>query len=193
MGSSWSSFMSPFYGWLINMGWMDFKCRVIFIGLDCAGKTTILYKKKLQDENIMTTPTLGFNVENIQVNNIQLTVWDIGGQTKFREQWKHYYQNCDALIFVVDSSDQDRFPKVREALHEAAKSSELSNVPLLIFANKQDLPKAMEPSELSTHLNIKDLPQYKNGCIHVQGTIAKRDEGLDEGLQWLSKQLKNML
>ena len=72
------------------------------LGLDAAGKTTALYKLKM-NEMVTTIPTIGFNVETLQHKNLEMTVWDVGGQDKIRQLWKHYYENTDALIFLVDS------------------------------------------------------------------------------------------
>merc|ERR1719390_328238 len=87
--------------------------RILMVGLDAAGKTTILYKLKL-GEVITTIPTVGFNVEEVQYKNINFTVWDIGGQDKIRKLWRYYYQNTQGLIFVVDSNDRERIGDARE-------------------------------------------------------------------------------
>ena len=77
--------------------------RILMVGLDAAGKTTILYQLKI-GEIVKTTPTIGFNVETLDYKNRNFTVWDVGGTDKIRALWKHYYQNTDGLIFVVDSN-----------------------------------------------------------------------------------------
>uniref|UniRef100_A0A668TB44 Uncharacterized protein n=1 Tax=Oreochromis aureus TaxID=47969 RepID=A0A668TB44_OREAU len=81
--------------------------RILMVGLDAAGKTTILYKLKL-GEIVTTIPTIGFNVETVEFKNISFTVWDVGGQDKIRPLWRHYFQNTQGLIFVVDSNDRER-------------------------------------------------------------------------------------
>lgn len=93
------------------------------VGLDAAGKTTILYKLKL-GEIVTTIPTIGFNVETVEYKNICFTVWDVGGQDKIRPLWRHYFQNTQGLIFVVDSNDRDR-------INEAEK--ELQNMVINVF------------------------------------------------------------
>ncbi|XP_031276708.1 ADP-ribosylation factor-like [Pistacia vera] len=80
--------------------------RILMVGLDAAGKTTILYKLKL-GEIVTTIPTIGFNVETVEYKNISFTVWNVGGQDKIRPLWRHYFQNTQGLIFVVDSNDRD--------------------------------------------------------------------------------------
>merc|ERR1712190_589882 len=91
--------------------------RILMVGLGAAGKTTILYKLKL-GEVVNTTPTIGFNVETVEYKNISFNVWDVGGQDKIRLLWRHYYQNTQGLIFVVDSNDRERIDENREELHK---------------------------------------------------------------------------
>ncbi|XP_023384660.1 ADP-ribosylation factor 5 isoform X2 [Pteropus vampyrus] len=91
--------------------------RILMVGLDAAGKTTILYKLKL-GEIVTTIPTIGFNVETVEYKNICFTVWDVGGQDKIRPLWRHYFQNTQGLIFVVDSNDRER---VQESADELQK------------------------------------------------------------------------
>ena len=86
--------------------------RALMLGLDAAGKTTSLYKLKL-GEVVSSVPTIGFNVETVEFQNVKFTVWDVGGQDKIRQLWKHYYQNTQALIYVVDSSDKERVDLAR--------------------------------------------------------------------------------
>jgi len=103
------------------------------VGLDAAGKTTILYKLKL-GEIVTTIPTIGFNVETVEYKNISFTVWDVGGQDKIRPLWRHYFQNTQGLIFVVDSNDRDRIGEARDELHRMLNEDELRDAALLIFA-----------------------------------------------------------
>lgn len=110
--------------------------RILMVGLDAAGKTTILYKLKL-GEIVTTIPTIGFNVETVEYKNISFTVWDVGGQDKIRPLWRHYFQNTQGLIFVVDSNDRERVGEARDELHRMLQEDELRDAVLLIFANKQ--------------------------------------------------------
>uniref|UniRef100_A0A4X2KWF3 ARF GTPase 1 n=1 Tax=Vombatus ursinus TaxID=29139 RepID=A0A4X2KWF3_VOMUR len=121
--------------------------RILMVGLDAAGKTTILYKLKL-GEIVTTIPTIGFNVETVEYKNISFTVWDVGGQDKIRPLWRHYFQNTQGLIFVVDSNDRERVNEAREELMRMLAEDELRDAVLLVFANKQ----AKEP--LSFQLRI---------------------------------------
>uniref|UniRef100_A0A3B5BMM9 ADP-ribosylation factor 4-like n=1 Tax=Stegastes partitus TaxID=144197 RepID=A0A3B5BMM9_9TELE len=135
--------------------------RILMVGLDAAGKTTILYKLKL-GEIVTTIPTIGFNVETVEYKNISFTVWDVGGQDKIRPLWRHYFQNTQLL------------------------EDELKDAVLLVFANKQDLPNALTVSELTEKLGLQAL---RNKTWYIESTCATQGTGLYEGLDWLSKEL----
>ncbi|XP_043910436.1 ADP-ribosylation factor 1-like [Protopterus annectens] len=169
------------------MGFSGMKARILMLGLDAAGKTTILYKLKL-NEAITTVPTIGFNVETVEpMKNVSFTVWDVGGQTKIRALWRHYFTTTDGLIFVVDSADAERFSEVREELKAVLEDVEMRTVPFVILANKQDLPGARRPSELVDALCLRKLHGHE---WHMQGCCAVNGDGLVEGLQKLSELVK---
>ena len=129
------------------------------VGLDAAGKTTILYKLKL-GEVVTTIPTIGFNVETVEYKNISFTVWDVGGQDKIRPLWRHYYQNTQGLIFVVDSNDRERVEAAKDELHRMLSEDELSESVVLVFANKQDLPNAFSAAELTDRLGLQSTTTF---------------------------------
>lgn len=158
--------------------------RILMLGLDAAGKTTILYKLKL-GEVLTTIPTVGFNVETVQYKKIEFTVWDIGGQEKIRPLWRHYFQNTQGLIFVIDTNDNERVEECSNELHNILTSDELKNVKLLVFANKQDLPHAMSITDLTYKLKLYTI-KHK---WHIQACCAISGYGIYEGLDWLSKVL----
>ncbi|CAM0947277.1 unnamed protein product [Alopecurus aequalis] len=112
--------------------------RVVMLGLDAAGKTTILYRLHM-GEVLSTVPTVGFNVEKVQYKNVAFTVWDVGGQEKLRPLWKMYLSNSDALIYVVDSLDRERIGDARQEFQTIIKDPLMANSIILILANKQDL------------------------------------------------------
>jgi len=159
--------------------------RILMVGLDAAGKTTILYKLKL-GEIVTTIPTIGFNVETVEYKNISFTVWDVGGQDKIRPLWRHYFQNTQGLIFVVDSNDRERIAEAQDELQKMLQEDELRDAVLLVFANKQDLPNAMSASELTEKLGLQNL---RNRRWYIQATCAVQGDGLYEGLDWLSNEL----
>jgi ADP-ribosylation factor 1/2 len=159
--------------------------RILMVGLDAAGKTTILYKLKL-GEIVTTIPTIGFNVETVEYKNISFTVWDVGGQDKIRPLWRHYFQNTQGLIFVVDSNDRERISEANEELQKMLREDELRDAVLLVFANKQDLPNAMSVSEVTDKLGLHSVTNRK---WYIQSTCATTGDGLYEGLDWLSNSL----
>ncbi|KAB5512298.1 hypothetical protein DKX38_029326 [Salix brachista] len=185
--------------------------RVVMLGLDAAGKTTILYKLHI-GEVLSTVPTIGFNVEKVQYKNVVFTVWDVGGQEKLRPLWRHYFNNTDGLIYVVDSLDRERIGKAKEEFQTIIRDPFMLNSVILVFANKQDMALtshvlaeeflalrfwtleiskkgAMTPMEVCEGLGLLEL---KNRKWHIQGTCALRGDGLYEGLDWLSGTFKEM-
>ncbi|XP_071349588.1 ADP-ribosylation factor 4-like [Trachinotus anak] len=158
--------------------------RILMVGLDAAGKTTLLYRLKLA-EVVTTIPTVGFNVETVEYKNVSFTVWDVGGQTVIRPLWRHYYTNTQGLIFVIDSNDPERIKEAAHELHGMLEEDELRGVAILVFANKQDLPRAMSVSDVTTALGLSGISQP----WFVQASCAVSGTGLVEGLDWLSNQI----
>merc|ERR1711879_815528 len=152
--------------------------RILMVGLDAAGKTTILYKLKL-GEVVTTIPTIGFNVETVEYKNIKFTVWDMGGQDKIRKLWRYYYQNTQGLIFVIDSNDHGRIEDAREELTKIVSEDEMRDAVVLVFANKQDLPTAMTGAEVSEKLGLQNMCHRQ---WFIQSTCATTGDGLYEGL-----------
>ncbi|XP_060925835.1 uncharacterized protein LOC133000012 [Limanda limanda] len=158
--------------------------RILMVGLDAAGKTTLLYRLKLA-EVVNTIPTIGFNVETVEYKNVSFTVWDVGGQTVIRPLWRHYYTNTQGLIYVVDSNDPERIKEAADELHRMLEEDELRGVALLVLANKQDLPRAMSVSDITAALSLSGISQP----WVVQASCAVSGAGLVQGLDWLSTQV----
>ncbi|KAG3268137.1 ARF4-like [Ictidomys tridecemlineatus] len=157
MGLTISSLFSRLFG--------KKQMRILMVGLDAAGKMTI--KLKL-GETVPTIPTI------VEYKNMCFTVWDVGGQDKIRPLWRHYFQNSQGLIFVLDSNDGERIQEGAQVLQKMLGEDELQDAVLLLFANKQDLPNAT-----SLH----------NRTWYVQAACATQGTGLYEGLDWLSNEL----
>ncbi|OQR94931.1 ADP ribosylation factor 79F-like isoform 1 [Achlya hypogyna] len=154
--------------------------RLVVIGLDATGKTTILYKLKT-GEVVSTMPTTGFNVETIVHKGLSFTVWDLFAQSKMRTFWHWYYENMSALVFVVDAHDRARIESARDVLHKVLADDRLGEAALLVFANKQDLPNAMRAAEIA---RVLQLDVCQRNC-HVQECCATTGEGLSAGLDWV--------
>jgi len=177
--------MGLYFGKLFDRLTAKKDMRILMVGLDAAGKTTILYKLKL-GEVVTTIPTIGFNVETVEYKSINFTVWDVGGQDKIRPLWRHYYQNTQGLIFVIDSNDRDRIGEAREELSKMLAEDEMRDAVCLVFANKQDLPNAMSAAEITEKLG---LSQLRNRQWYIQSTCATNGDGIYEGFDWLTGKL----
>ncbi|KAI5833498.1 ARF/SAR superfamily [Schizophyllum commune Tattone D] len=147
----------------------DQDVRILMLGLDSAGKTTILYRLQI-GEVVSTIPTIGFNVETVQYKNI-------------KPYWRCYFPNTAAIIYVIDASDHARIPTSRNELLTMLSEEELKGVPLLVFCNKQDIEGAMKPEDISEQLGLAG--GEKTRPWSVRGSCATKGEGLEDGLDWL--------
>ena len=159
--------------------------KIIILGIQNAGKTTILYRLSL-GQLVKTTPTIGSNVEELTYNNVKFQAWDLGGQESTRTVWDVYYMNTDAVVFVIDSQDDEYFEESKAEFHKLLKNSNLKNAILLIFANKQDLPGAKPVNQI---IEDYELNTIKNHMWFIQPCSAVKGEGLINGIKWLSEQL----
>ena len=166
--------------------------RILMVGLDSAGKTSILYRLKLGKLPTTVVPTHldrgpRFGVEVVQYKDTYFTLWDVSGIEANRPLWKHYFQNAQGLIFVVDANDRDRIEEVRRELNKLLNDEELNGVVFLVFANKQDLPNAMDVEEIRDKLGLYDI----NGrSCYIKPLCTLSGVGLSEGLDCLVNELK---
>lgn len=156
--------------------------KILILGLDGAGKTTIVNRLKL-GEVTTTVPTIGFNIETVQYNRAKLAIWDVGGQTKIRMLWKHYFQGTNGIIFVIDSTDKERLELAKKELHSLLANQELTDATLLVMANKEDLG-GMRVDEIKETL---ELETTKNRKWNIQSCSAKTGSGITGGFDWLCK------
>ncbi|XP_012143898.1 ADP-ribosylation factor-like protein 3 isoform X2 [Megachile rotundata] len=164
----------------------DKELRLLLLGLDNAGKTTIL--RSLASEDItQVTPTQGFNIKSVQSEGFKLNVWDIGGARKIRPYWRNYFENTDVLIYVVDSADIKRLEETGQELSELLLEEKLRGVPLLVYANKQDLGQAVTAAEIAEGLGLHNI---KDRDWQIQSCIATEGKGVKEGLEWACKNIK---
>lgn len=161
--------------------------KVIIVGLDNAGKTTILYQL-LMNEVVHTSPTIGSNVEEVVWKNIRFLMWDIGGQESLRAAWNTYYTNTEFVIVVIDSTDRERLSITKEELYKMLHHEDLRKSAVLIFANKQDVKGCMSAAEISQQLNLTSI---KDHVWHIQACCALTGEGLYQGLEWITNHLRH--
>ncbi|XP_037649306.1 putative ADP-ribosylation factor-like protein 5C [Sebastes umbrosus] len=163
----------------------DAEHKVIIVGLDNAGKTTILYQF-LTKEAVHTSPTIGSNVEAITVRKTHFLVWDIGGQDSLRASWYSYFGNTEIVILVVDSTDRERLTLTKDELHRMLAHEDLQNAALLILANKQDVKGSMTATEISQCLTLDNISSHS---WHVQACCALTGEGLPASLDWMKSRV----
>jgi small GTP-binding protein len=175
-------------GILISKIWNNLiskkEVRILMLGLDSSGKSTILYQLKM-GETLKTMPTIGFNVETLDYKGLIFTVWDVGGQERIRILWKYYYKNTDGIIFVIDSNDKERIEEAAYELNKLLSEEDLKDSVLLVFANKQDLLESFNPYQITRYLG---LDKTKRKWL-VQGASAITGQGLKEGFDWLASVL----
>lgn len=156
--------------------------RLLILGLDNAGKTTIL--RKFSGEPIDTIePTLGFNIKTLFHRSYTLNVWDVGGQKSIRSYWRNYFESTDGLIWVVDSSDKLRLELCRQELESLLQQERLAGASLLIFANKQDLDGALSKEDIYEVLELDKMSQDRHWSI--MSCSAVTGNGLVEGIDWM--------
>ncbi|KAI8145023.1 ADP-ribosylation factor-like protein 2-like protein [Fennellomyces sp. T-0311] len=155
--------------------------RILMLGLDNAGKTTIL--KRINGEAIDTiSPTLGFNIKTLQHDEYKLNIWDVGGQKSIRSYWRNYFEQTDALVWVVDSADRLRLRDCKEELAQLLQEERLAGATLLVFANKQDLAGALSEQELREAL---ELDSIKSHHWAIQACSAVTGDNLLKGMDWV--------
>ncbi len=166
--------------------------RILILGLDNAGKTTIL--RKFCGEPIETIePTLGFNIKTLEHKNYHLNVWDVGGQKTIRAYWRNYFEKTDGLIWVVDSADQVRLEICKRELCALLDQEKLAGASLLIFANKQDVRGALNADRIAEALGLREDTSFLNRHWFIRGCSAVTGEGLVEGMDWMVDDVANRI
>ena len=165
--------------------------RLLILGLDNAGKTTIL--KKFNGEDITTiSPTLGFNIKTLEHRGYTLNVWDVGGQTTIRSYWRNYFEQTDGLVWVVDSADRRRLQQCKDELHKLLDQEKLAGASVLVFANKQDLVGALSSNDIREALALSsDIFTGRHWEIHPCSAVT--GEGLVDGIDWIVRDIANRI
>lgn len=171
------------------LGLSKHEVRIVVVGLDNGGKTTLInhIKPKKASTNEVT-PTVGFQVEEFSKRNLNFTIFDMSGQARYRELWTHYYKEVQAIIFVLDSTDRVRMCVAKEELDELLAHQDIAhtNIPLLVFANKMDLPGASTAVDC---MGMLELERITHKSWQIVASNAQSGEGVDVGLDWLADQI----
>ncbi|GFH58046.1 hypothetical protein CTEN210_14522 [Chaetoceros tenuissimus] len=166
--------------------------RLLILGLDNAGKTTIL--RKFCGEPIdKIEPTLGFNIKTLEHKSYKLNVWDVGGQRTIRAYWRNYFESTDGLIFVVDSSDRARLELCRKELMDLLGQEKLAGASLLIFANKQDIAGALTVEGIEKVLGLKENKIFEKRHWAIKACSAFTGEGLVDGMDWMTDDIASRI
>lgn len=168
--------------------------RVLILGLDNAGKTTIV--KKLKGEDVHTvSPTLGFDINTLEFGGFKLNLWDVGGQQTIRAYWRNYFERTDGIIWVVDSADTLRIADCRMELEKLLMEERLAGASLLVLANKQDITDALTTTDIVEKLSLDSIVGRKRhwrvyACSAYSDASCSSDESYDDdvltqSLKWL--------
>lgn len=166
-------------------GFSKKEARILVVGLDNSGKTTLIHHiKPKKASTFEVTPTVGFQVEEFKKNNLNFTIYDMSGQGRYRSLWEHYYADVQAIIYVIDSTDKIRMCVAKEELDQLMNHEDIkrSKAPILFYANKMDIAGAMTAEECMEELA---LDRIKDKAWHITASNAITGSGVDEGIEWL--------
>ncbi|CAD5212969.1 unnamed protein product [Bursaphelenchus okinawaensis] len=167
----------------------EHEIRVLILGLDCSGKTTIM--TRLNGEDYMAVaPTFGFNIITLEFRDWKLNCWDIGGQISLRSYWRNYFEHTDALVFVVDATDRLRLKEAREELDKLLNEQCLVGVTLLILANKRDIRGSLTAEEIQKEMKLEEI-KYHHWKIF--DSSAYTGENLIEAFEWMCKDVDDRI
>mmetsp|Transcript_57647 Transcript_57647/g.134923 ORF Transcript_57647/g.134923 Transcript_57647/m.134923 type:complete len:222 (+) Transcript_57647:68-733(+) len=165
--------------------WKAPPAKVVMLGLESAGKSTIM-SKMTAGEAAITIPTIGFTVETIRTSGLELLSWNVGGRDRIRPLWRHFLTKVSAIVFVVDSNDRERVEDARQELDRILFEEQVQRVPLLVIANKQDMPHALSTTELADKLGLHCI---RDRMWYIQDCVAADGKGIAEGFGWLAATL----
>jgi len=173
--------------WLRSLFWKQ-QLELSIVGLQNAGKTTFVNVLATSEFDEDTIPTIGFNFRQLKKGGVDLRLWDLGGQPKFRESWEKYCRNVDCIVFVVDSADFGNLEVARAQLHKLLSWPSLQGIPLLVLGNKNDLEGALNEEELISALSLQSVVGRPVACYSVS---AKNLVNIDVTLKFLTNIPKN--
>ncbi|KDE07260.1 ADP-ribosylation factor-like protein 8A [Microbotryum lychnidis-dioicae p1A1 Lamole] len=172
-----------FLNWLRSLFFSKL-CDIALIGLQNSGKTSLVNVLAAGEFSSSMIPTVGFNLRRVQKGNVTFKLWDIGGQPRFRSMWERYCRGVNAIVFIVDSADQDSFPSAKAELHALLEKPQLGGIPLLVLGNKNDLEGYAKVEEVISALALSTITNREVSCYSIS---AKSKNNIDITLSWLIK------
>jgi len=165
------------------------KVRIVVVGLDNSGKTTVLNALKPKKASLETVPTVGFSTEEFQKHGVNFCAFDMSGQSRYRNLWEHYYGDVEGIIVVVDATDKLRFAVVKDELDTMLTDERVreKKIPVLFLSNKMDLPTASQPKEVMEMLGLEAITDRP---WHIAPVDALKGEGIEEATKWLAEAMK---
>jgi len=178
-----AGFFNAILAWLRSI-FFNKELEITLVGLQNSGKTSLVNVLAGGAFSETMIPTVGFNMRKVTKGGIQIKLWDIGGQPRFRTMWSRYCRGVNAIIFIVDSADLEKLDSARTELHDLLTKPELANIPVLIVGNKNDLPDALNVHDLIAKLGLAKITGRE---ISAYSISAKESNNIDAVLTWLIK------
>ncbi|PIG81731.1 ADP-ribosylation factor-like protein 8B [Aspergillus arachidicola] len=157
------------YDWLLRMFWAT-EMDVTMIGLQNAGKSSLLRVLAGGEFTVDSIPTIGFNTKRVQKGHVTLKCWDLGGQPRFRPMWERYCRGVNAIVYIVDAADRAALPVATDELHELMNKPTLEGIPLLVLGNKSDLPNKLSVDELIDAMDLKSITHREHQLSSLRST-----------------------
>ncbi|KRX04149.1 P-loop containing nucleoside triphosphate hydrolase [Pseudocohnilembus persalinus] len=167
--------------WVKSLFWNK-ELELSIVGLQNAGKTTLVNTMATGKFEEDTIPTIGLNHRQLKKGKVSMKLYDLGGQPRFRESWEKYCRSADVIIFVVDSADMSNLDTASTQLHQLISYPSLEGIPLLVLGNKNDLKESLQEQQLVEKMDLKSIKDRKVACFSIS---AKANNRIDQFMKWL--------
>ncbi|CAF2088316.1 hypothetical protein BRARA_F02469 [Brassica rapa] len=179
----WDAFLN----WLRSLFFKQ-EMELSLIGLQNAGKTSLVNVVATGGYSEDMIPTVGFNMRKVTKGSVTIKLWDLGGQPRFRSMWERYCRSVSAIVYVVDAADPDNLSVSKSELHDLLSKTSLSGIPLLVLGNKIDKPGALSKDDLTEEMGLKSLTDREVCCFMIS---CKNSTNIDQVIDWLVKHSKS--